>query len=134
MLALGKSAILASMILGSCLNPLAAKEGFSDVAFVETLTGQAVALVSGRPTLLGPSEVITNRTRVDVLANSELRLCHYQTSRFFTVKGPARMIVSVDGINVEAGKSVELSRETCGLVEASAHQGGLVARGVSYKK
>ncbi len=134
MLALGKSAVFASMILGSCLNPLAAQEASRDVAFVETVTGRVVAFASGAPTLLSPSEVITNRTRVDVLANSELRLCHYQTSRFLTVKGPARMIVSVDGINVEAGKSVELSRETCGLVEASAHQGGLVARGVSYKK
>jgi hypothetical protein len=59
---------------------------------VETLTGQAVALVSGRPTLLGPSQVITNRTRVDVLADSELRLCHYQTAREFPpsiIEGPA---------------------------------------------
>jgi hypothetical protein len=134
MLALGKTAVLASMILGSCLNPLAAQEASPDVAFVETVTGQAVALVSGRPTLLGSLDVITNRTRVDVLANSELRLCHYQTSRFLTVKGPARIIVSVDGVKVEAGKAVEVSRETCGSVEASAHQGGLVARGVSYKK
>jgi hypothetical protein len=30
------------------------------------------------------------------------------------------MIVSIDGINVEAGKAV-VSSETCGLVEASAH-------------
>ena len=111
MLALGKSAVLASMILGSCLNPLAAQEASSDVAFVETVTGQAVALVSGRPTLLGPLDVITNRTRVDVVANSELRLCHYQTSRFLTVKGPARIIVSVDGVNVEAGKAVGLQRD-----------------------
>ena len=133
MLALGKTAVLASMILGSCLNPLAAQEASSDVAFVETVTGQAVALVSGRPTLLGSSEVITNRTRVDVLANSELRLCHYQASRFLTVKGPARIIVSVDGVSVEAGKAV-VARDACGSVEASAHQGGLVARGVSYKK
>ena len=133
MIAFGKTAVLASMILGSCLNPLAAQEASSDVAFVETVTGQAVALVSGRPTLLGSLDVITNRTRVDVLANSELRLCHYQTSRFLTVKGPARIIVSVDGINVEAGKAV-VSRDACGSVEASAHQGGLVARGVSYKK
>ena len=132
MLALGKTAVLASMILGSCLNPLAAQEASSDVAFVETVTGQAVALVSGRPTLLGSLDVITNRTRVDVLANSELRLCHYQTSWFLTVKGPARIIVSVDGVKVEAGKAVEVSSDTCGLVEASAHQGGLVARG--YKK
>ena len=129
MLALGKSAVLASMILGSCLNPLAAQEASSDVAFVENVTGQAVALVSGRPTLLGPLDVITNRTRVDVVANSELRLCHYQTSRFLTVKGPARIIVSVDGVSVEAGKAV-VSSETCGLVEASAHVGGLVARGL----
>ena len=85
-------------------------------------------------TLLGSLDVITNRTRVDVLANSELRLCQYLTSRFLTVKGPARIIVSVDGVKVEAGKAVEVSRETCGSVEASAHQGGLVARGVSYKK
>ena len=134
MLTLGKTVVLASMILSSCLNPSAAQEASSDVAFVETVTGQAVALVSGRPALLGPSEVITNRTRVDVLANSELRLCHYQTSRFLTVKGPARIIVSADGVSVEAGKAVDVSRETCGLVEASAHGGGLVARGVSYKK
>ena len=134
MIALRKSAVLASMILGSCLNPLAAQEASSDIAFVETVTGRVVAFVSGRPTLLGPLDVITNQTRVDVLANSELRLCHYQTARFLTVNGPARIIVSVDGINVEAGKAVELSRETCGLVEASAHQGGLVARGRRYKK
>ena len=133
MVAFRKSAVLASMILGSCLNPLAAQEAFSDVAFVETLTGQAVALVSGRPTLLGPSEVITNRTRVDVLANSELRLCHYQTARFLTVKGPARIIVSVEGVSVEAGKAV-VSSDTCGLVEATAHHGGLVPRGVGYRK
>ena len=54
MIALGKTAVFASMILGSCLNPLAAQEASSDVAFVETVTGQAVALVSGRPTLAGP--------------------------------------------------------------------------------
>ena len=96
--------------------------------------GTGVAFASGAPTLLSPSEVITNRTRVDVLANSELRLCHYQASRFLKVQGPPRIIVSVDGVSVEAGKAVEVSRETCGSVEASAHQGGLVARGVSYKK
>jgi hypothetical protein len=107
---------------------LAAQEASSDVAFVENVTGQAVAFVSGRPTLLGPLDVITNQTRVDVLANSELRLCQYLTARFLTVKGPARIIVSVDGINVEAGKAV-VSSETCGLAEASAHQGGLVVRG-----
>jgi hypothetical protein len=132
MIAFRKTAVFASMmILDSCFSPLAAQEASSDVAFVEAVTGRAVALVSGRPTLLGPLDVITNQTRVDVLANSELRLCHYQASRFLTVQGPARVIVSVEGVSVEAGKAV-VSSETCGLVEASARQGGLVARG--YRK
>ena len=101
---------------------------------METVTGRVVAFASGTPALLGPLDVITGRTRVDVLANSELRLCQYRTSRFLTVKGPARIIVSADGINVEAGNAVDVPRETCGLVEASTHQGSLVARGISYKK
>jgi hypothetical protein len=116
------------------LAPLAAQESSRDVAFVETVTGRVVAFASGSPALLGPLDVITDRTRVDVLVNSELRLCQYRTSRFLTVKGPARIIVSADGVNVEAGNPVDVSRETCGMVEASTHQGGLVARGVSYKK
>ncbi len=45
MVALRKTALFASMILGSCFHPLAAQEASSDVAFVETVTGQAVALV-----------------------------------------------------------------------------------------
>ena len=134
MIAFGKTAVLALMIFGTCFNSLAAQETSRDVAFVEMVTGRVVAFTSGAPALLGPLDVITDRTRVDVLANSELRLCQYRTSRFLTVKGPARIIVSADGVSVEAGKAVDVSRETCGLVEASAHQGGLVARGVSYKK
>ena len=134
MIAFGKTAVLALMIFGTCFNSLAAQETPRDVAFVEMVTGRVVAFTSGAPALLGPLDVITDRTRVDVLANSELRLCQYRTSRFLTVKGPARIIVSADGVSVEAGKAVDVSRETCGLVEASAHGGGLVARGVSYKK
>ena len=129
-----RTAFVAAIIFGLCLTPLAAQEASRDVAFVEMVTGRAVAFVSGAPTLLGALDVITDRTRVDVLANSELRLCQYRTSRFLTVRGPARITISAEGVNVEAGKAVDVSRETCGLVEASSHQGGLVARGVSYKK
>ena len=86
-----------------------------------------VAFASGAPALLGPLDVITDRTRVDVLANGELRLCQYRTSRFLTVKGPARIIVSADGVSVEAGKAVDVSRETCVLgrsISASGWPGG----------
>jgi hypothetical protein len=131
-----KAAIAIGFIGGAWLGvaPLAAQEASRDVAFVETVTGRVVAFASGTPALLGPLDVIADRTRVDVLADSELRLCEYRTSRFLTVKGPARIVVSADGIKVEAGNAVDVLRETCGVVEASAHQGGLVARGISYRK
>ena len=129
----GKAAVVASIIFGACLTPLEAQEAPRDVAFVEAVSGRVVAFATGTPALLGPLDVITHRTRVDVLANSELRLCQYLTSRFLTVKGPARLTVFAEGVSVEAGK-VDVSRDTCGVVEASRHQGGLVARGVSLTK
>jgi hypothetical protein len=126
-------ALVAVALFGSAcigVTPSAAQETPRDIAFVEAVSGRVVAFASGAPTLLGALDVITDRTRVDVMANGELRLCQYRTSRFLTVKGPARIIVSADGVTVEAGKAVDVSRETCGVVEASAHQGGLVARGI----
>jgi hypothetical protein len=80
--------------------PLAAQEASRDVAFVEAATGRVVALASGAPALLGPLDIITDRTRVDLLAGSELRICHYLTARFLTVKGPARIMVSANGVSV----------------------------------
>ena len=130
----GKTAVVASIIFGVCLTPLAAQEASRDVAFVEAVSGRVVAFASGTAALLRPLDVIVDRTRVDVLVNSELRLCQYLTSRFVTVKGPARLMVSSAGVSVEVGKVVDVSRETCGVVEASRHQGGLVARGVSFTK
>ncbi len=47
MIALGKTAVLTSMILGACFNPLAAQETSRDVAFVETVTGRVIAFASG---------------------------------------------------------------------------------------
>ena len=44
--------------------PLAAHEAWSDVAFVEAVTGRVVAFASGSPALLGPLDVISNRTQV----------------------------------------------------------------------
>jgi hypothetical protein len=95
-----KPLVAIALIGGAWLGvaPLAAQEASRDVAFVETVTGRVVAFASGTPALLGPLDVLTDRTRVDVLANSELRLCQYRTSRFLTVKGPARIIVSADGM------------------------------------
>src|SRR4051812_8182426 len=80
-------AVVVSMVWG--LDPLAPQEASREVAFVEAVTGRVVAFGSGAPALLDPLDVITDRTRVDLLASSELRICHYLTARFLTVKGPA---------------------------------------------
>src|SRR3954452_5500574 len=114
---------------GSGLAPLGAQEALREVAFVEAVTGRAVALVSGTPTLLEPLDVISDRTRVDLLASSEVRICHYLTRRFLTIKGPARIMVSAVGVTVEAGKGLDLAGETCSPPQATNTQGGIVARG-----
>jgi hypothetical protein len=86
------------------------------------------------PVLVDVLDVISERTRLDLLANSELRLCHYRIGRFVTMRGPARITVSTDGITVQAGNPVDVSHETCAVIQASIFQGGLVARGVTFKK
>src|SRR5262249_16602747 len=39
---------------------------------------------------------------------------------------PPRVTIAADGITVEAGKSAEVSQETCAVVQASKFQGGFV--------
>jgi len=112
----------------------AAQEGAPDVAHVAAVSGRVVALVRGTPTLLDTADVISDRTRLDVLANSELQVCHHRLKRFVTMSGPARVTVSVGGITVESGKAVTISKETCAVPQASNFQGGVVTRGASPKQ
>jgi hypothetical protein len=71
---------------------------------------------------------------VDLLPNSEVRICHYLSGRFLTIRGPARIMVLANGISVETGKAADISRETCSRPQATSSQGGVVARGVILKK
>jgi hypothetical protein len=79
-------------------------------------------------------DVVRDRTRFDLLTNSELRLCHYRMRRFLTMSGPARVTVSADGITVEAGPAVDISEKSCAATQTSKFQGGIVARGVPLKR
>jgi hypothetical protein len=106
----------------------------SEVAYVEAVSGRVVAAGRENPVLVKALEVISEQTRFDLLPNSELRLCHYHMQRFLTVKGPARVTVSADGITVEAGKAAVVSQDTCGFALASTSNGGFLARGGSLKK
>jgi hypothetical protein len=95
---------------------------------------RVVAAGRENPVLVKALEVISEQTRFDLLPNSELRPCHYHMQRFLTVKGPARVTLSADGITVEAGKAAVVSQDTCGFALASKFQGGFLARGGSLKK
>jgi hypothetical protein len=114
--------------------PSMAQQVPSDVAYVEAVSGRVVATGRENPVLVEALEVISERTRFDLLPNSELHLCHYYMQRFLTVKGPARVTVSADGITVEAGKAAVVSQDTCGFALASTSNGGFLARGGSLKK
>ena len=116
-----RAAVIFATVLGagSGLSPSAAQESATDVGFVEAMSGRVVAFVRGSPVLVDVLDVISERTRLDLLANSELRLCHYRIGRFVTMRGPARITVF---------------HETCAVIQASKFQGGLVARGVAFKK
>ena len=131
-----RAAVVFATVLGafSGFSPLAAQEAVTDVAYVEAVRGRVVAFARGSPILVDTLDRISDRTRFDLLANSELRLCHYGVRRFLTMRGPARVTVAADGITVEGGKPVEVSQETCAVVQASKFQGGFVARGVNFKK
>ena len=131
-----KAGVVLSAVFGafSGVAPSMAQQAASDVAYVEAVSGRVVAAAGGTPVLVVSLDVISDRTRFDLLPNSELRLCHYHTRRFVTVTGPARVTVSAERLTVEAGKEAEISQEACGFALASKFQGGFLARGVSHRK
>jgi hypothetical protein len=111
----------------------AAQEIAADVGYVEDVSGRVVAFSQGKPTLLDALDVVSDRTRLDLQANSELRICHYPTHKLLTLKGPLRASISRDGVTTENSKTVVTSTETCVAPVVSTFQGGIVSRGTGAK-
>jgi hypothetical protein len=106
----------------------AAQGAAAEVAYVEAVNGRVVAAAQGRPTLIGVLDVISDRTQLDLQANSELRICHYLTHKLLTLRGPLRALISASGVTAENGAAVDVSKETCAAPVLSTFQGGLVSR------
>ena len=123
--------IILSSFLGPGLGVSAAQEAATDVAYVETVRGRVIAFARGTPVLLSALDVIGDQTRIDLLADSELYVCHHRTQQFLTLKGPSRVTISAQGVSNEAGKSVAPSTERCTASTVSKHSGGLVTRGIT---
>ena len=92
-----------------------------------------VASSQGKPALLDVLDVIGDQTRLDVQANSELRICHYRTRQLLTLRGPLRASISAAGVTADNGKPVTASAERCAEPVVSSFQGGLVARNMAPK-
>jgi hypothetical protein len=117
--------------LGSDPAHAAATETPTDVAYVEEVRGRVVASSQGAPALLDALDIINDRTRLDLQANSELRICHYRTQRLLALKGPLRASISQDGVTAENGK---VSAEgSCAAPVVSSFQGGIVSRSTGLK-
>ena len=110
--------------------PAHAAQEAADVAFVESLSGRVVAFTAGKPALLDALDVVSDGTQLDLQANSELRICHYQTRQFITLKGPLRVSISRDGVAVENSKMVVSTAGSCAAPAASTFAGGIVIRGL----
>jgi len=109
----------------------AAPEAPADVAYVEEVRGRVVATSQGAPTLLDALDIISDRTRLDLQANSELRICHYQTQRLLAFKGPLKVSISREGATAENGKVS--SEGSCSAPVVSIFQGGMISRNSSLK-
>jgi hypothetical protein len=122
-------------LLGICLvvgtSRSASQENAQHVAYVEAVSGHAIALLRDRPTLLEPLDVIGDRTRLDLPSGSELRICHFRLRRLITLRGPLRASISASGVTAEHGKGPNVSAETCVEPVVSTFQGGFVTRNIA---
>ena len=126
--------LLSAIAVSGAFSPSAAQEPTPDVAYVISLSGRVLASVRGTPSLLDTASIIGDRARLDLMANSELQVCHHGLQRFVTMTGPARVTVSTASVLVESGKAAVISKETCATPQVSNFQGGVVTRGVSFKQ
>src|SRR6476659_6734234 len=109
------AAALLFSAMGAAAGPAhsATQEIAADVGHVEDVSGRVVAFSQGKPALLDALDVISDRTRRDLQANSELRICHYPTHTLLTLKGPQRVSISRDGVTAENGKAVVAAAGSC---------------------
>jgi hypothetical protein len=126
------AAVLLSPAIGASAAHAAGKQDAAEVAYVEQVSGRVVAFTDGKPTLLDALDLIADRTRLDLQANSELRLCHYPTLQLLTLKGPLRASISHNGVTTES-KAAVTATGSCVAPVVSTFQGGLVSRGAGVK-
>lgn len=95
------------------------------MAIVEHVSGRVVAFLEGKSTLLETLDGVGNGTQLDLQANSELQICHYQTRQFLTLKGPLRVSISRDGVALANSKAITAAAGPCAPPVSSTFQAEL---------
>jgi hypothetical protein len=117
-----------SLGLGIGISRPAAQGVPTEVAYVETVSGNVLAYSQGKSTLVDSLDTLSDRTELDLQVNSELRMCHYSTHKVVTLRGPLRVVVSASG--VETANAIVRAAETCVTPAVSIFQGGIASRGL----
>jgi hypothetical protein len=127
------AAMVLLVVIEGVAAPVLAEQATTDVAYVEDVSGRVVAFTQGEPVLLDALDIIRDRTRLDLQANSELRICHYPTRQFLTLKGPLKVSISRDGVTADNDKTAAAATRPCVAPVISTFQGGLVSRGAGVR-
>jgi hypothetical protein len=130
-LAAASVVVMATLVLGAgpAMAESVAQEAAAEVAFVEEVKGQVVAYSHGTEMLLERFVIISDRTRLELRADSELRICHYGVNRLVTLSGPLQAVVSKDGVSAENGQIGKQAPAKCTPPSKSKNTGGLMMRG-----
>jgi hypothetical protein len=136
---LTRAAVLASklgvgLIAGLGSTAAAAQSTGAEVAHVLGVRGFVLAGSQGQQSPLDVLDTIRDRTRIDLEANSELRICHYRTRTLLTLRGPLRAVVSAGGLAVDDTAPVGRSQEPCSAPTMATVHGGLVTRGLNTRR
>jgi hypothetical protein len=118
-------------LAGGGISQSAAQGAATDVAYVEAVRGRVVASSQGSPTPLDALDIISDPTKVDLQANSELRICHYRMRKVVRLRGPLLASISASGVTADDGKAIDATSETCAAPVVSTFQGGFVTRNVT---
>ena len=98
------------------------------VAYVEDIVG-SVTSGSNDLNVLDPLE---NGAHISLGPGSQVRICHYTTRDFLTLKGPVQAVVSSEGVTTTAGKASAIASGRCALPVVSTVQGGVALRKLGY--
>jgi hypothetical protein len=128
-LAAASVVVLATLGAPPAMAESVAQEAVADVAYVEDVRGEVVAFSSGGAMLLEKFVIISDRTRLELRADSELRICHYGVNRLVTLSGPLQAVVSKDGVSAENGRIGKQAPAKCTPPSKSKNTGGLMMRG-----